>query len=67
MQRIAAGTAVPRDFDAELATVHTTLQGTAILEAGRRSLDAGGAAVEILYEGDGGLHPSGLRLAGAEQ
>ncbi|RYG52971.1 hypothetical protein EON66_09245 [archaeon] len=30
------------EFDATLATVHTTMQTTAILEAGRRSLDADG-------------------------
>jgi len=42
VQQINAGTAKPRDFDASLATVHTTQQGTAILEAGRRSLDCAG-------------------------
>ena len=54
VQRIAAGTAKPRDFDHTLATVHTTKMGTAILEAGRRSLDNGGASIEIVYAG--GLH-----------
>lgn len=42
VQKIAAGVAAPRDFDKSLATVHTTLQGTAILHAGRMSLDNGG-------------------------
>ena len=36
-----------------LATAQATLVVTAILEAGRRSLDAGGAAVRILYDADG--------------
>jgi D-galacturonate reductase len=44
-----------------MATVHTTLQGTAILEAGRRSLDLGGRPVNILYDGgDDSLEPTGL-------
>ena len=60
-QKIAAGAAAPRDFDSSLATVHTTQQGTAILEAGRVSLDNGGATVDIVYEG-GGLHPVSLRV-----
>jgi len=42
VQKIAAGVASARDFDKSLATVHTTLQGTAILHAGRMSLDNGG-------------------------
>jgi D-galacturonate reductase len=42
VRQINAGVASARDFDSRLATVHTTQQGTAILEAGRRSLDAGG-------------------------
>ena len=61
VQKIAAGAAAARDFDASLATVHTTQQGTAILEAGRVSLDSGGAAVDIVYA-DGGLHPTALKL-----
>lgn len=53
---IRQGKAKPRDFDSgvnALATVHKTLQTTAILEAGRRSLDCGGKEVKILYP-----HPS---------
>jgi len=37
----------PTDWDGKLATARQTLPVTAILEAGRRSLDAGGAAVRI--------------------
>merc|ERR1719491_101175 len=48
---INAGTARPGDYDdGTLATVHTTVQGTAILEAGRRSLDNDGRPMDILYE-----------------
>jgi D-galacturonate reductase len=36
---INAGKAKPRDYDASLPTLRSTLVGTAILEAGRRSLD----------------------------
>ena len=35
------------DWDAKLATARQTLSVTAILEAGRRSLDAGGVAIQI--------------------
>ena len=48
---INAGNAQPGDFDdGSLATVHTTMQGTAILEAGRRSLDSDGRPMDILYQ-----------------
>lgn len=45
--------------DGSLATVHTTMQGTAILEAGRMSLDHDGRPVDILYEGS---EPTGMKL-----
>ena len=38
------------DYNYALASLHTTFGTTAILEAGRRSLDAGGKSVKILYE-----------------
>jgi len=57
VRSIQAGEAVPSDFEASLATVNGTLQGTAILEAGRRSLDAGGAEVELLYDAADEVRP----------
>ena len=48
----------PEDFDdGSIATVHTTFQGTAVLEAGRRSLDLDGRPMDILYEKEDDLHP----------
>lgn len=56
-----AGTRAPGDFNGELATIATTAGTTAILEAGRRSLDQGGRPVELVYD-DGRSHvPAGLR------
>lgn len=60
---INAGLARAADFDASLATVATTALTTAMLEAGRLSLDAGGKPIEILYEGADPHFPSGLRPA----
>lgn len=58
---VNAGTSQPADYDdGSLATVHTTLQGTAILEAGRRSLDADGRPMDILYVSDESMDPIGL-------
>ena len=58
---INAGQATAADYDdGSLATVHTTLQGTAILEAGRRSLDANGQPMDILYADDTSLEPTGM-------
>lgn len=55
---INAGEAQPSKYDdGSLATVHTTLQGTAILEAGRKSLDNDGRPMDITYEGVDGLEP----------
>jgi D-galacturonate reductase len=59
-QEVNAGVKKPSDFDdGSLATVHTTMQGTAILEAGRLSLDGGGVPMDILYEGEG-AEPVGI-------
>ena len=55
---IRAGNAAARDFEGKLATVQETALVTAILEAGRRSLDAGGSIVAIEYDGAG--RPAGL-------
>jgi D-galacturonate reductase len=48
--------------DAKLATIGTTLQETAVLEAGRISLDNQCAMVEIVYENDTSLIPIELKL-----
>jgi len=61
---VAAGRKSARECDAELATVHGTSQGTAILDAGRASLDAGGAPVDVLYDdAEHPLEPTGLARA----
>ncbi|KAF4660868.1 hypothetical protein FOL47_006917 [Perkinsus chesapeaki] len=44
---INAGKAKPEDFDKRLPTAASTLTSTAILEAGRRSLDTGGKWISI--------------------
>ncbi len=49
---IRAGEARAEDYRERLATVQDTVWVTAILEAGRRSLDAGGTVVELVYAGD---------------
>ena len=53
------GTADPGDFDELLPTIASTIGGTSILEAGRRSLDAGGQPFQIVYDSDG--RPSDIR------
>jgi len=58
---VNAGKAIPGDYDdGSLATVHTTMQGTAILEAGRMSLDADGRPMDIIYSGSDGTEPTGI-------
>ena len=53
-REVNAGTKSVESFDdGSLATACTTVQGTAILEAGRRSLDADGRPMDILYGKDG--------------
>ena len=44
-----AGNATPKDYDGSLPTLATTAGATAILEAGRRSLDAGGRPMQLEY------------------
>jgi D-galacturonate reductase len=44
---IRRGEKSPSDFRGHLATVHDTAMVTAILEAGRKSLDRGGRPIEI--------------------
>jgi hypothetical protein len=60
---IKAGKATPEDFDGALATIGTTFLTTAILEAGRRSLDDNSRPYDILYEGADKELPSGLKAA----
>lgn len=56
------GDSKPGDYDdGSLATVHTTMQGTAILEAGRKSLDADGQPMDILYSSDESEEPIGIQ------
>ena len=46
---INLGTAVPSDFEESLASISSTYRTTAVLEAGRKSLD-GKKTVEICYD-----------------
>ena len=48
--QVRNGKANAADFDKSLATLATTSAVTAVLEAGRLSLDSGSAPVKILYE-----------------
>jgi len=51
---VNAGRKTVESFDdGSLATVGTTVQGTAIMEAGRKSLDADGRPMDIVYGDDG--------------
>jgi len=62
---INEGKATAETFDdGSIATVNTTMQGTAILEAGRKSLDLDGRPMDILYDdkdGNKSQEPSGLK------
>jgi D-galacturonate reductase len=61
-QAINSGEKKPEDFDdGSIATVHTTFQGTAILEAGRMSLDADGQPMDLIYENDKDMDPIDIR------
>jgi len=60
VNQIRRGEKTPEDFDGSLPTIATTLRTTAILEAGRLSLDNGGLSVEILYDGEA---PAAFRIA----
>lgn len=52
---IRSAQATPEDFNGQLATIHETAPVTAILDAGRQSLDAGGQRFEIEYDPSGRL------------
>lgn len=58
---IRAGAAQPADFRGKLATIEDVAPVTAVLEAGRRSLDSGGAPIAVEYGPDGNV----ARLAAA--
>ena len=63
---INEGAKKPEDYDdGSMATAATTTQGTAILEAGRRSLDEESRPYDIIYEdtadGTPGVRPVALR------
>lgn len=62
---IQSGATTPRALDRALPTVHTTFLTTAVLEAGRRSLDSGCAVQEIVYDSPTGHTPVDIRLAAA--
>lgn len=57
---INSGRATPADFDDTLPTIGTTVASTAILEAGRRSLDAGGRPMRLVYSGSEDDVPLGI-------
>lgn len=52
---VRAGQRSVESYSEELATIGDTLAVTAILEAGRRSLDDGGAAIQIDYDDNGAI------------
>ena len=56
-----AGKATTTDYDGVLPTMATTAGATAILEAGRRSLDAGGRPFELVYASAESATPVGIR------
>jgi len=59
---INSGRKTPADFEGVLPTLSTIVGGTAIVEAGRRSLDSGGRAFELVYDSED-VHatPVGMR------
>lgn len=59
----STGYGIVSEESAALADIGSTLQTTAILEAGRRSIDAGGRPVRILYgDKSGPCQPTDLEL-----
>lgn len=59
---VNAGKKTVADYDGVIPTIGTIIGTTAILEAGRRSLDEGGQPYELLYKGDGRFEaPVGIR------
>jgi len=60
VRKIEDGSATVESFDSSLATIGTTYLTTAILEAGRLSLDSN-KSVEIIYDGKTGSIPLDIR------
>merc|ERR1711865_189505 len=56
-----ASEAKPADFNGSLPTMATTAGATAILEAGRMSLDSDGQSFELVYESDTSCVPVSIR------
>jgi len=60
---IQSGEKSARDYDHSLASIHTTYQTSAILDAGRKSLDNGSVPVEIIYDNkEYPMHPTSLKV-----
>ena len=55
------GSRTPADFNGSMPTLATTAGATAILEAGRRSLDAGGRPFQLVYASDASDTPIDIR------
>jgi len=53
VHEVNSGKKKASDFDGIIPTLATIVGTTAILEAGRKSLDSGGQPFELLYEGSG--------------
>jgi len=64
VNEVNSGKKTVKDFDGVLPTISTIVGTTAILEAGRLSLDAGGCAFDLIYDSDD-IHavPVGMRPA----
>ena len=62
VQKVNAGKCKPEYFDGKLPTITSTLGATAILEAGRRSLDSNGQPYDILYENEDDINAEPVAL-----
>ena len=62
VQKVNAGKCKPEFFDGKLPTITSTLGATAILEAGRRSLDSNGQPYDILYENEDDINAEPVAL-----